>query len=255
MRGLLTGLLVLALGTGAAAEEDVAAVLACMRQNAPKTALVQTVQLLAVDRAGGKREETAKLFAKRSPDGRGRVLLRVEDPPDLRGSAFLLIQKEKGSDMFVYLPEMKKVRRISKRHLSGKLFGTDFSYEDAERLYGAGREGELKRLADAERDGRPVYVLEAAPGEGSDYERVVSSVDRETCVPLEVIFYAKGKERKVLSVDPTRITKEGEVHVPRLVTMRDLERGTESRITTLDVSVDPDLKDSTFSAAALELSR
>jgi hypothetical protein len=122
------GLLGLLAGAPAAAlPAELAEVLACVRKNAPHTALVQTVELTSVDRAGGERVQSAKLSAKRAADGRGRLLLRVEEPADLRGTAFLWIQKEKGSEIFVYLPEMKKVRRVSARQLQGKLLGSDFS--------------------------------------------------------------------------------------------------------------------------------
>jgi hypothetical protein len=256
VRGAWIAIAVALLGAPAQGEPGVDEVLACMRKNAPRTALVQSVELVAKDRAGQERAQRARLFAKRGEDGRGRLLIRIEDPPDLRGSAFLLLQKEKGSDMFVYLPELKKVRRVSSRNLRGKLFGTDFSYEDVEQLFAQGEHTALRRLPDAEHDSRPVFALEAvpAPDAGSAYQRVASLVDRATCVPLEISFYGKGEAPvKQISVDAARITKEGEVHVPRLVVARDLERGTESRLETLEVRVDPELPDRTFSSTALEL--
>ncbi len=250
---LATGLLAAPAHGDAGVDE----VLACLRRNAPRTALVQTVELVATDKAGQERSQTAKLFAKRAGDGTARLLLRIEDPPDLRGSAFLLVQKEKGkNDMFVYLPELKKVRRISTRNLRGKLFGTDFSYEDVEQLF-AQREGaSLARLPDAEHGGRAVFVLEAKPAPDAEdgYARVTSVVDRQTCVPLEISFFEQGDApAKVIRVDPARITKEGEVHVPRLVEVRDLQKETGSRLVTHDVRVDPELADRMFSSSALEL--
>ena len=233
-------------------------VLACVARNAPKTALVQTVVLTAQDRTGAERVHEAKLMARRFEDGLGRVLLRVEAPADLRGTAFLLIQKEKGSDMFVYLPELKKVRRVTTRSLGGKLLGTDFSYEELERLFAQSRQGDVKLLADAEKDGRKAYALEAtpAPDAGSAYTRVTSLVDQQTCVPLEIAFYQKGDApRKVLSVDPARVTQEAGIHVPRLVVMRDLERGTETRLETHAIQVDPKLPNALFSRGSLDKDR
>ena len=259
MKGIATaGLLaLLASVPAAAAQGDVDEVFACVRKNAPRTALVQAVELISVDRAGGERVQSAKLSAKRAADGLGRLLLRVEEPADLRGTAFLWIQKAKGSEIFVYLPEMKKVRRVSTGQLRGKLLGSDFSYEEVARLF-AESEGQVKRLPDSEKDGRPVFVLEATPpaGSGSAYTRVASLVDRETCVPLEIAFFEEGAApRKLLSVDPARITKEGDVYVPRLVRMRDLAKQTESRLVTHAVEIDPELPDEMFSSARLEFSK
>lgn len=249
------GAVLAALALPASAEGNVEDVLACLRGNAPKTALEQSVELASTGRDGEQRTRSAKLWLKRAEDGYGRLLLRVEEPADLRGTAFLLVQKQKGSDMFVYLPELKKVRRISARNLRGKLLGTDFSYEELQELFAQGSRSDAVRLPDAEKDGRAVYVLEAtpAPDSGSDYRKVLSFVDRETCVPLEIAFYGKGEApQKRLTVDPTRITKEGAVHVPRSVQMRDLERDTETRLVTHAVEVDPALPDAMFSRDQLE---
>ena len=255
--GLLAALAVPA-GAQDAAPPGAAEVIACMRKNAPKAALVQTVELASVGRDGKERTQTATLSVKRFEDGFARLLLRVDEPPDLRGTAFLLIQKQKGSDMFVYLPELKKVRRVSARNLSGKLLGSDFSYEDVQQLFAHVSQSDAVRLPDAEKDGRPVYVLEVTPDKesGSDYRKVTSQVDRETCVPLEIAFFQKGEApRKVLTVDAGRITKEGEVHVPRLVVLRDLERKTESRLITHAVQIDPALPESLFSRGQLEVGK
>lgn len=255
---LLAGsLLALLAGGPAAAQGELDEVLACVRKNAPRTAVVQVVELISVDRDGGERVQGAKLSAKRGADGLARLLLRVEEPADLRGTAILWLQKPKGNEIFVYLPELKKVRRVSARQLRGKLLGSDFSYEEVARIFAEG-EGELKRLPDGEKDGRPVFVLEATPpaDSGSAYTRVTSLVDRETCVPLEIAFFEEGAEpRKLLSVDPARITKEGEVYVPRLVRMRDLAKQTESRLVTHAVEIDPELRDDTFSSSRLEFSK
>jgi Outer membrane lipoprotein-sorting protein len=232
---------------------------ACMQKNAPSTAIVQTVALVSTDRAGGERRYEAKLMAKRLESGLGRVRVQVEEPADVRGTAFLLIQNEGGrSDMYVYLPELKKVRSITSRTLRGKFLGSDFSYEDLERLLSASRQADASLGADAEKDGRKVWTVEATPAAdaGSGYSRIVSSVDQETCVPVEIAFYGKGEApAKVLSVDPARITKEGAVHVPRSVRMRDVDGGTESRLETLAVEVDPELKDVIFSRGALDRGR
>jgi hypothetical protein len=255
VRRTLAPLLLCALAAPAEAA-SLSEVHACMQKNAPTSALVQTVALVSTDRAGGERRYEAKLMAKRFESGLGRVLVRVEEPADVRGTAFLLIQNQGGrSDMYVYLPELKKVRRITSRTLQEKFLGSDFAYEDLERLLSASRQPDAKLAADAERDGRKLWTVEATPAAdaGSGYTRIVSSVDQETCVPLEIAFYEKGEApAKLLSVDPARVTQEGAVHVPRLVRMRDVEGGTESRLETLAVELDPELPDVIFSRGALD---
>src|SRR5262249_13962096 len=127
--------------------------------------------------------------------------------------------------------------------------------DELQRVFAQAGEIGVQRLPDAQQDGRAVYSLEAKPPPeaGSSYTRVTSQIDRETCVPLEIDFYEKAETpRKRITVGPARITREGEVNVPRLVTIRDLEKGTESRLVTHEIEIDPDLSDSMFLPATIE---
>lgn len=52
-------------------------------------------------------------------------------PADVQGTTTLLIENAKGSDsMFVYLPALKKVRRLASANKGDAFIGTDFSYGD-----------------------------------------------------------------------------------------------------------------------------
>jgi hypothetical protein len=232
-------------------------VLACMSANSPQEALVQVVELVTVDRAGSERTQTGKLAMKRFPEG-GRIVLRVEDPPDLRGTAFLLIQKPDQSDMFTYLPELKKVRRITSHTLRGRLLGTDFTYEELDQMLAISRADEPVLEGSGTADGRPTWTLRTTPGpeSGSSYTKIVTQVDQVTCLPIVIDFFEAGEEpAKTLTCDPERITQEGGVHVPRLIQMEDHKRGTRSRIVTHSVEVDPELKDRDFTQSRLARGR
>lgn len=232
-------------------------ILACMSANSPKEALVQVVELVTVDRTGSERTQTGKLSMKRFPEG-GRVVLRVEDPPDLRGTAFLLIQKQDRSDMFTYLPELKKVRRISSHSMRGRLLGTDFTYEELEQMLAISRASSPVLEGVGTVAGRPTWTLRTAPvaDSGSRYSKIVSQIDQETCIPIVIDFFETGDEpAKTLTCDPERITQEGGVHVPRLVQMEDRRRGTRSRIVTHSVEVDPELRDRDFTQSRLARGR
>ena len=71
-----------------------------------------------------------------------KVVLKVLEPPDLRDTGVLFIEKKDDpADMFIYLPDLEKVRRVTTRMLSGSLFGSDFTYEDFQQIQGMAREG------------------------------------------------------------------------------------------------------------------
>jgi len=241
--GLAAVLPLLAAGPSAAAELETAeAIDACYRANFPRISSVQTVSMNAKDRIGAITSSRAKLYWKRFPDDRSKVLMKFFKPAELRGAGLLMIEKQGRNDMLLYLPELGRVKRITKHMNSSSVFGTDFSYEEFERIQGIANEAPTTRLADSVVEERPTYVLEVHPAEeDSAYERIKSWVDKETCVALRSEFYERGDSpRKVMTADLTALTREGEIWMTRDMLMRDLRDETETlmRIEEVDVGAD-----------------
>ncbi len=204
---------------------------ACVRKNQHHESSVGTIVLKSVDRIGATTESRATIHWKRFENDLNRVHLRFSDPPDLRGSALLLIEKENTDDMFMYLPELEKVRRVTGRMVTGSMFGTDFSYEQFQRLQGMADDVSSERLPDAEQQGRAVFVVAHTPNqeEGSQFEKVVTYADKETCVPLRTEYFEKGARlRKVLTADPAKVKQNGGAWIPEEMVMKDLRDETET---------------------------
>lgn len=205
----------------------------CIEGNAPRAGR-QSIRLERTDRGGVTRTLEATAWWKRDGQDRSRFLVRIEAPPDERGSAFLFLERDDGeNDLFTYLPELRTVRRISNRTVSGSFFGTDFSYEDIVELQGEAEHASLALLPDEEIEGRRVRVLEAIPGpdSGSAYRRVVSRIDAETCVALHVDMYGKGEQPvKELRVAWQDVEQDDGRWRPRKVSIQDRENRSETRL-------------------------
>jgi hypothetical protein len=256
--GFVVGVAVALAGSGHAAERSIQEIQDCSRKNLPESSARQDISLLVRDASGQEQTIEAELFWKRGDDGRSRVLVRVGAPLDLRGSAFLLVERENGSDMFSYLPSLRKVRRITGRTISGSLFGSDFSYGDIERLQSLAAQTNVEQLADAEVAGRATWVLTAPipPESGSKYQRVVTFIDQQTCVALKTELM-EGPEQvaKEIVIPPDKVTAEGSRFVPREIFARDLEGASETRLRVENVEFDVALSESFFSQAALTKGR
>ena len=249
--------LVLALGAGPAAAELRTAeeIDACYRDNFPKQSSVQVVSMKAVDRIGATTESRSKMYWKKFDDGFARVMMRFEKPADLRGAGLLMVEKKDRNDMFIYLPVLRRVKRITSRMTSGSMFGTDFSYEEFERMQGIATSSPMTRLEDATAQDRPAYVLEVRPTEKEEsaYERIKAFIDKETCVTLRAEFYERGdKPRKVLTNDPSKLTRVGEIWVPHEFLMRDHRDETHTRMSVEEVEVGVEIPRKIFSQKELE---
>lgn len=227
---------------------------ACMSRNQPMLSVVQTISLTSRDRTGAERELRATIYWQRAGDG-SKVLMRFFSPPDMRGAGLLVLEKSDRSEMFMYLPDVGRVRRVTRHMAGGSLFGTDFTYEDFERMQGFTREGEAHRLPDSEIDGRPVYVIENEPTEedGKKSERSLIYVDRETCLVRKMEFYEPGNRlRRVLSTDVTDLMEEGGLRIPRQIDARDLRDDSTSSLVIEKIEIDESLPRKTFTLRWLE---
>ncbi len=238
-----------------AEELDLAPARACLGRNVPKSSISFRAEFTKVDRVGGERTNRANVIGKKFDDGLHRIVLRFDRPAEMRGTAMLMIESATGpSDFYVYSPDERKVRRVVSGRSSGGLFGTDFSYDDFENWRTFQKHGHAERLADATVAGRPVYVVASEPAkdEQSSYERVVTSVDRETCVVLQVdSFEPGGRLRKVLRADPAKVERVGPLSVATALELEDVIDQTKTRVSLADVKLDAALPDSHFRPADL----
>ena len=227
----------------------------CVERSGPKKSSIQHVTLRTVDAKGGTRESKAKIHWAKQEDGLSRALIRFSAPPDLRGSALLVVEKSGGkTDMFMYLPEFGNVRRVTTGMMSGSMFGTDFTHKEFERLYGLADDLERRRLADGRIGDRPVFMLESVlgKGEGSNYERILQYVEQERCVPLKSEFFEGGGEpRKVLTVDPASLRQVEGAWVTDQILMRDLRAGSQTTLDVTKVEIDVEIPARTFSQRSL----
>ena len=226
---------------------------ACMEKNTPAHSSAQTIELRARDRSGYEQVLHADTYWKRFPDKQSKILMHFNEPVDIRGARFLIIENKPQNDMYMYMPGLLKVRKITSKRISSSILGTDFSYEDYERLHGVFTDLKAEQYPDEVLDGRPVYVINSYPEEDSGYEKIKTYIDIETCVSLKTELFERGHQlRKTLTVAPGDIKKEGDIHVPRELLMRDLRDKTETRLLVKEIKTDVSLDDELFDPKQLK---
>jgi hypothetical protein len=238
MRWLSVFALSLAICSKSFAVELDADLKACLKKNEPDIASLQTIELRSWDRIGSQKVTVADIYVKRTGAAAARMLAYFREPEDIRGTRLLGIVEENRNDMFVYVPILFKVRRITAKRLSTSVHGTDFSYEDLEWVYGLTSHADVQRKPDQLMEGEQTYVIEAGSSAeaASGYELVVSYLDKETCVPRRVEFFERGRKlRKVLTVDPEKIRSIGDLMIPHQYVMEDLRDKTKTQLTVRNI--------------------
>ncbi|MBF0470022.1 MAG: outer membrane lipoprotein-sorting protein [Gammaproteobacteria bacterium] len=112
-----------------------------------------------------------------------------DHPADIKGTAMLTFSHALEPDeQWLYLPALKRVKRISSRNKSGPFMGSEFAYEDLSSQ-------EIPKysyrwLRDEEVLGRNCFVVERTPRyENSGYTRQLAWIDQERYIALKIDFY------------------------------------------------------------------
>ncbi|MBN2359170.1 MAG: outer membrane lipoprotein-sorting protein [Deltaproteobacteria bacterium] len=198
------------------------------------------------------RDFDAKLL--RTKAGMQQVMISFRTPPEVAGTAFLVLERPDGPpDQYLYLPALKKVRRIAAGQATDSFMGSDFSYLDLSPLpAGSSNDVEFKRLPDTEVGGQPVYVVDASMKiAGSPYSKVTTSIHREHFIPLQMEFCdAFGKPLKVLRV--TKIKKIDDRLLPVEAEMKNLQKGSSTVLELAEIDLKAKLSEAEFTPEAMQ---
>ena len=228
-----------------------AEVVSCVADNVPKGDDLRAITLISRDRGGIERTTHANVFGRRTPENWRHIVVRFTEPDDLIGSALLLVEDETGVKTWIRTPDVGLRQLVQGGNEQANLFRTGMSYEDFMRLLGFVR-SEAKNqqlLADDLFDDRPVFVLESHPEPGtSAYARVVTSVDKETCVPLQIKLYERigSPPRKIISADADEIFRVGDNWIAHSMVLRDYRDGKRTRLRLVSVFPPVELPTSVF---------
>ncbi len=128
--------------------------------------------------------------------GDGDKSLSIFDKPaDVKGTAFLTYSHAiKPDEQWLYLPALKRVKRINSKNKSGPFMGSEFAYEDLasqeveKYTYKYIRDEKLKTEEFPE--GVDTFVIERYPAyEYSGYTRQLAWVNKERYVAEKIEFY------------------------------------------------------------------
>jgi len=123
-----------------------------------------------------------------------KSLVTFHSPRDVKGTSFLTFSHTSTSDdQWLFLPALKRVKRISSNNKSGPFMGSEFAYEDL-----SSQEVDkytYKYLKDEEIFNRNTMVVERYPTyANSGYTKQVVWVDKERYIPLKVEYYDRKNE-------------------------------------------------------------
>jgi predicted RND superfamily exporter protein/outer membrane lipoprotein-sorting protein len=156
---------------------------------------VATVKMVITEPDGTKKDRALEIRRKGKED-KQRVLVRMQGPADLKGTALLSVSKGKESDQWLYLPSSKQTRRILSSKKNSSFMDSELSYEDMGTS--ADAQFESKVLKQEDLNGRKFSVVENTPKGESSYGKILLWIDLGTYLVGKMEYY--DKSMKLLKV-------------------------------------------------------
>ena len=219
--------------------------------------LTQKMTLHIFGKRGGKRERQLRRFTKRLPGDEEKSISFFLAPPEVKGTGFLVwAHKGRDDEQWLFLPELKRTRRITAQSRDSSFMGTDFSFRDLE-IMGefqdwTENDAPAKLIREELLNETPCYVIELHPKqEGMSYTRILLWMEQEQLIARKLDFYdRKEKHVKTLTLDDVRMI--GSVPTPHRLEMHNLKKGSHTVVDLADVEYDTDLADNLFTQRHLE---
>jgi outer membrane lipoprotein-sorting protein len=184
-----------------------------------------------------------------------RTLIVFENPRDLQGTALLTFSHpQQSDDQWLYLPSLKRVKRIAAGNRAGSFMGSEFAYEDI----GSQQVDKFtyRYVRDETLDGEQAFVVERYPVDSSSgYSRQTVWVASREYRPLRIDYYDKnGELLKTLRFTGYRHIADMYWRAEQM-TMTNHQTGRTTTLTWTDYAFDTGLTERDFSPNGLARAR
>ncbi len=185
-------------------------------------------------------------------------MTRFLTPSDVKGTVSLLIENSaKDDDIWIYLPALKKVRRLVSSNKKDSFVGTDFSYGDV--IGHKPSEWNHKTLRDEDCAGKPCWVTESTPKSedvktNSGYSKRLGWILKENFVAVKAEFYDESGQLVKTSKfsDVKLVDKERNKWQPMRLESANVQTGHKTVIQFQNFKANQNVKEDFFTTRYME---
>ncbi len=164
-------------------------ILKAVEKNVNSKDEVADLKMVIVEPSGAKKNRDIEIKRKGEED-KQKVLVRMQSPADLKGTALLSLAEGSGNDQWLYLPSSKQTRRILSSKKSSSFMDSELSYEDM----GTNSDRKMaNKVLRQEKIGSQLYsVIESKPLAGeSAYGKILSWISIDNFLVSKMEYYDK----------------------------------------------------------------
>lgn len=253
----------LSVATAIAAEKagtlDAAAIMQRNFQASKVTGVRVDATMVLINDKGQQRERRNTTVIALQPNGiDSKFAVRFSTPADVQGTAFLQVEHSDGDDdLWIYLPALKKSRRLVASNKKDSFVGSDFSYGDISLPIVAKYRHAVVRTEPI--DGVDCSVIESIPADdtvkaNSGYSRKLTWVRTDNFVEAKVEYYdLAGRLLKTQRVTkPQAVDAKGGRWFPMFREMTNHQTGHRTTLNVLKLETNVPTPDDLFTTRAIE---
>jgi outer membrane lipoprotein-sorting protein len=207
-----------------------------------------------INKQGSQRVRQVESFSKDYGEDKKSVMV-FKEPADVRGTAFLSWEYDdpkRDDDKWLYMPALKKERRISGASKNEYFMGTDFTYDD---MGDRNAEEDNHTLLGQETVlGHDCWKIESIPVDPEDmYTRKVVWVDKEAYLILQAEYYDKDGLLKIYKAVDVR--KQDGFWTTFRSEMDNVSRGHKTVMEIASIRYDSGMEDDLFKVSSIQRGR
>jgi hypothetical protein len=228
------------------------------------TTVSSVVSMILIDKHGKKRMRTLRNFSKDIDENTEHKSFFFLTPSDVKNTAFLTFDyklEDKDDDQWMYLPALKKTKRIPASDKDGAFMGSDFSYSDmTDRVLKDYNFSLLKETVVKRKSGNEaVWVIESKPKhqktiDETGYVKTILYIRKDNYMLTRAKFYLKNSSR-IKYMDVRKMQEVDGIWVATQTTMT-TKQGKRTLHKTLlvssEIKINQTIDDAMFTVRTLE---
>jgi len=197
------------------------------------------------NKSGNQRVRKIKQFTMDLGDVEKSIMFFLS-PADVKNTSFMnwTYESDQGDDQWIYLPALKKTKRISSDSKSDYFMGSDFTYDD---LGDRKLEDDTHQLLREETlDGKACYVVESvSKDEDYMYFKTLVWIDKTNFIGVQKEFYDEDEDLlKILSIK--EVEKISNIWVITNSEMKNVQKNHRTTIVLSSIQINTGLSASKF---------
>ncbi|HXJ22208.1 MAG TPA: outer membrane lipoprotein-sorting protein [Polyangia bacterium] len=217
------------------------------------------VKMTTIDDKGQSRERELSMATKLYDGGKTeKRVYRFLSPADVQGTSILVYDYEaKPDDVWIYLPALRKTRRVVSSQKAQSFMGSEFSYGDLN--IPALDDFDYKLVKEEAVKGEPCWVIDLTPkskdvADSEGYSKKTYWVSKDKYAVMRGLYYDKdGKLLKELVAENIKLLDPKNKRYRAMhMEMVNKQNGRKSVFESTKIAFAPNTKDEYFTTAYLE---